>query len=126
MAFSSMGSAHGNNSLRMLPEASVDSSYASSMHGRQSLNIAQATTSSAGSGGNRKTTAGFPQVATKDSLAGTFIGQTLRPQNAPPTTASSDERQDYVNDQLDSLLNKEVLGGLIVLPGLKNRLIGGV
>lgn len=108
----------------------IGSGYSSTMNGsnaRQSMHAFEDTTSAGGStykrGGAMVTN--FLQVATMDSLAGTFIGHTLWP-GALARNAGPRERWDHVDEQLDSLVNKEVLGGLFVLPGMSNRLHGGV
>lgn len=48
------------------------------------------------------------------------------PQEAPGPGATSQSKQEHVQYQVDSLGGKEVLDGLIVLQGLRTRLLGGV
>lgn len=67
--------------------------------------------------------------ASYDSLrdSTSIIHHTMKPPTKAPPDSSGEieKKQDYVNKQLDSLLGKEVLGGLVVLSGAKNRLNGG-
>lgn len=115
-----MRSSHANRGVQ--PMFSVQTIGSSAVSGSQSMNAIEKTISAGGSRGSRGT--GIP-LDTLDSWAGTFIGQTLRP-SALATNAGPEQRQDHLDEQLDSLVNKQVLGNLVVLPGTHNRLHGGV
>lgn len=93
---------------------------------KESLYAKQATisTTSSGERGGASQPAGFPQLATRSSLTSMSNCQNLRP-GTLPADSSMGQQQQHVNLQLDSLANKEVLGGLMVLPGEKNRRSGG-
>jgi hypothetical protein len=62
---------------------------------------------------------------TKGSQATLVFTETMRP-NVPPCNASTLERKAYLDQQLESLRETPVLGGLKFLPGLNNRLHGGM
>lgn len=62
---------------------------------------------------------------TKGSQATLVFTETLRP-DVPRDDASMLDRKIYLDQQLDSLRETPVLGGLTFLPGLQNRLHGGV
>lgn len=63
--------------------------------------------------------------ATRESQAPLVFTETLRP-DVPQPDASFLERKTYLDQQLDSLRETQVLDGLTFLPGLQHRLHGGV
>lgn len=56
----------------------------------------------------------------------TFDSATVWRPERPSKGADMETWKDYVDGQLDSLRCREVLGGLVLLPGLQNRIHGGM
>lgn len=63
-------------------------------------------------------------VPTKTSSTTIGFSRTVRP-DVPQPDASTGEKKEFLEEQLDSLKGHEVLGGFRLLPGLSNRFIGG-
>lgn len=59
------------------------------------------------------------------NMLDTFDNATVYKPARPAAGASIDTWKDYLDSQLDSLLQQKVLGGLVVLPGRENRIHGG-
>ena len=67
------------------------------------------------------------QAAYPTQAGGTTFAATMAsPQAAPAPGASSESKQEYVQYQIDSLKDGEVLDGLVLQQGLRTRLLGGV
>ena len=59
-------------------------------------------------------------------LATSSFGQTtLGPRQPPAAGATVREHMEFVHYQLDTLAGREVLGGLVLEPGMSNRMQGG-
>ena len=60
------------------------------------------------------------------NMLDTFDNATVWRPERPEPGAPLDTWKDYLDNQLDSLAMRDVLGGLVLLPGLQNRVHGGV
>jgi hypothetical protein len=61
--------------------------------------------------------------ATQDSVG---LSSTMLPPQRPGPEASAKERTNYLDAQLDTITGTLILGNMVVLDGLENRLHGGV
>ena len=59
------------------------------------------------------------------TMLDTFDNATVWRPERPSHASSLDTWKDYLDCQLDSLAMRDVLGGLVLLPGLQNRVHGG-
>lgn len=68
----------------------------------------------------------YAQVPVQTTFGQTTFGQTtLGPRQPPAAGAAVAERMEFVHYQLDTLAGREVLGGLVLEPGMSNRMQGG-